>query len=226
MSLKEVIHDFCRWFEKKLEFVNQTNDEEIKILISCSLLESLARSFYPYKSHKERVILTLEQFANDETWMRVSIYKMLKDERYHRIQQNALVDNYFNNKLSWVAENVKTVDCSIDPTIFTIADEIKDFDSIGGLRELCEQYKYSSIFYRGYLCGLVCESKILPEFIYDYTCLDRPYYANYKDRGEKSSYNKHLIIPVDFIVDSISVINKRINEVFIKENINPYNQYK
>jgi len=220
MGLKEVIEDYCRWFEKKLEFVNQTDDEEIKILICYSLLESLTRCLYPYKIHKERIIITLEQFSDTETWTRVSIYKMLKDERYQSIKQFVKADNYFNNKIRWVVQDSKTVDCFVDPTIFTIENEIKGFNSLDGLRELCEQYKYSSIFYREYLYDLVRESKILHEFVSDYR-YDRPYYANYKDRGDKSSYNKHLIIPAAFIVNSISAINKNVNKWFIKEKINP-----
>ncbi len=218
------IRQYSSWFDNKIDFIATVKDDDIKILACCSLIDALAKCVYCDKSNRERFINVLEQFGDSKIWSKVSIYHLTSDKGYNVFRAITRINNYFEQILSdLIKQDGKIVGCNIDTTICYIEKTINDFESIKGLKEICQYYKYSSIFYREYRCGLVHEARIISKFNFDYCRSEEPYYANYIT--ENNSHEKHLIIPVSFVINTTKIINSNVRNWLIKQNINPYERY-
>jgi len=222
MNVKNDIEQYSKWFNDRINFVSKIDDKDIVILVCCSLIDALARCVYCDKGNRERFIDILEQFGDTDIWTRVSIYHMVQDRSYESIKQNKIVADYCAKKLNWVVGDGKINYYDIDPTICTIKNEISNFESINELGEICQKYKYSTIFYKEYRCGLVHEARITSEFKFDYCNGDMPYYANYMDIDDRNHDKKHLVFPAKFIITATQTITNNVKEWLANQNINPY----
>ena len=220
------IEQYCGWFNEKVDFVSSVKDDDIIILICCSLIDALAKCIYCDElDNNKRFINLLEKFGEARIWNRVSIYHLFNSKGYELIKQNKELDEYCMAKLSWVVdgEDIKCYD--VDPIICEVQKKCDELNFPNKQRYILRKYKYSTIFYEHYRCGLVHEARITTEFSFDYCRKDIPYYAPYIDGNDNNVGKKHLIIPAKFVINSTKTIIIAVKEWLTKNNINPYERY-